>query len=98
RVDDKALPAGHLDHDIGTQPAAIAAGHADLGLEIGMFGQAAAFEHIAQLLLAPAPARLGSVTQRVDELRRLARYAFGALAHRRDLPLKQTKGIAPVCL
>src|SRR3546814_15873399 len=68
---------------------AIAIDNADLGLEIGMFAEAAAFEHIAKLLLAPAPARLGRVAQRVDELRRLARHTLGPLAHRRDLAVEQ---------
>src|SRR3546814_16552425 len=74
---------------------AIAIDNADLGLEIGMFAEAAAFEHIAKLLLAPAPARLGRVAQRVDELRRLARHTLAPLAHRRDLALEQAEGVAP---
>src|SRR3546814_10108005 len=60
-----------------------------------MFAEAAAFEHIAKLLLAPAPARLGRVAQRVDELRRLARHTLGPLAHRRDLAVEQAEGVAP---
>src|SRR3546814_16043007 len=60
-----------------------------------MFGNPAAFEHVAKLLLAPAPARLGRVAQRVDQLRRLARHALGALAHRRDLAVEHAKGVAP---
>src|SRR3546814_9263578 len=68
---------------------------AHFGLEIGMFGKPAAFEHVAKLLLAPAPARLGRVAQRVDQLRRLARHALGALAHRRDLAVEHAKGVAP---
>jgi hypothetical protein len=40
--------------------AALAVRDADLGLEIGMFGQAA-FEHVAQLLLAQRPRALGAL-------------------------------------
>src|SRR3546814_15124819 len=49
--DDEVLAARHLHHDIGAQPPAIAIDNADLGLEIGMFAEAAAFEHIAKQLL-----------------------------------------------
>ena len=41
---------------------------ADLGREVAMLGQAAALEHVAKLLLAPAAPRLGRIAQRIDEL------------------------------
>ena len=97
-VDHEALPAGHADDDVGPQAPALAVRDADLGREIAMFGQAAAFEHVAQLLLAPAAARLGRVAQRVDQLGGLGRHALGAGAHRFDLARQQAEGVAALRL
>src|SRR3546814_3910850 len=63
-----------------------------------MLAKAAAFEHVAKLLLAPAPPRLGRVAQRVDQLRRLARHPLGAFAHRRDLAVEHAEGVAALGL
>lgn len=63
-----------------------------------MFGQATAFQHVAKLLLAPTPARLGGVAQRINELGRLARDAFLPDPHRLDLALQLTKGVAAFVL
>src|SRR3546814_16517638 len=60
-----------------------------------MVGKPATCEHGAKLLLAPSPARLGLVAQRVYQLRRLARHSLGSLAHRRDLAVEHAKGVAP---
>ena len=59
-----------------------------------MFGQPATFEHVAQLLLAPAAARLGRIAQRVDQLGGLARHALLPDTHGLDLPLQLAEGIA----
>ena len=62
-VDDEALPAGNADDDVGAQPPARFVRDADLGLEIGIFAKTAIFEDVAELLFAPAAARLGGVAQ-----------------------------------
>ena len=63
-----------------------------------MFGQAAAFEHVAKLLLAPPPARLGGVAQRIDQLGGFGRDALGARLHRLDMAGEQAEVLAPVLL
>ena len=97
-VDHEALPARNADDDVGPQPPAIFDTDAHFGLEIGVFGQATAFEDVLQLLLAPAPARLGGIAECIDQFRRLARHALGADTHRLDLALEVAKRIAALGL
>ena len=97
-VDHQALPAGNAHDHVGPQPRAFIVGMTDLGREIGMFGEAAAFEDVAQLLLAPAAARLGGVAQRIDQLGGLRRDPLGARLHRLDMPGEQPEVLAPVLL
>ena len=63
-----------------------------------MFGQPARLEHVAELLLAPAAARLGGVAERVDELGGLARDALVARAHRLDLAVEDAERVAALGL
>jgi hypothetical protein len=97
-VDDQGLPAGNANDDVGTLAGPLVVGMADLGGEVGMFGKAAAFEHVAQLLLTPAAARLGSVAQRVDQFRRFGRDPLGAGSHCIDLTSKQSERVLALAL
>ncbi len=63
-----------------------------------MLGQAAGLEHVLELLLAPAAARLGRVAQRIDQLGGFGRDALGAGAHRLDLARQQPERVAPLGL
>ena len=65
-VNDQRLSAGNIDDDIGTEATALAF-DIHFGLKVSMFGEAAAFEDVLQLLLAPATARFWRIAQRVDE-------------------------------
>ena len=97
-VDHQRLATRHAHDRVGTKPTALAIRDADLGLEIGMFGQAAAFQHVAKLLLAPASPRLGSIAQRIDQLGRLPRDALLTDPHRLDLALQLAKGVTAFVL
>ena len=66
--------------------------------EVGVLGQSALFEHVAQLLLAPAPARLGGIAQRIAEPRGFGPNRFLADAHRFNLSGELPKGIDPLLL
>ena len=63
------------------------------GDEIGMFGQPALLQHVAQLLLAPAPARLGGIAQRIAQPRCFCTHLLLPFAHRLDQSAKLAKGI-----
>ena len=60
-VDDEALPAGDADDDVGTLARAFVVGMADLGGEVGMFAEAAAFEHVANCCSPQRPRALGAL-------------------------------------
>ncbi len=92
-VDHQRAPAGHLDHGIGAQPAILGI-DAEFHEEIGALGEAAAFEHVAQLLLAPAPARLGRVAQAIDQPRGLGLHPLLPRAHLLDQPGEVAIGLA----
>ena len=70
-----------MDDRIGPQTQAIANINARFQIEIDMFGQAAAFEHIFQLLLAPSSTRLGRVAKRIHKPRSDARNTLLTNAH-----------------
>ena len=82
-VDHQRTAARHADDRVGAHPPILGL-HRHFEREIGMLGKPAGFEHVAQLLLAPAAARLGRGAQRVDELGRLAAHRFLPVAHRAD--------------
>jgi hypothetical protein len=69
---------------------------ADFGLKIGMFRKPAGFEHIAQLLFAPAPARLGGIAQGIAQFRCLCTHRFLPDAHRFHQALQIAIGFGPV--
>ena len=96
-INHQRLPARHANDDIGPHPPRTAF-DAHFRLEITMFGKTAAFQNIAQLLLTPAPARLGGVAQRIDQLGGFAGHPFRARPHRLNLAVEQAKGIAPFAL
>ena len=73
----RLCPPGTRTITSGRSRAALVVRTADLGLEIAMFGQAAAFEHVAKLLLAPAAAGLRRIAERIDQLGGLGRDALG---------------------
>jgi hypothetical protein len=58
---------------------------ADLGLEIAMFAETAAFEHIPQLLFPQRPRASWCIAERVDQLGGLRRDPLGAALHRLDM-------------
>ncbi len=91
-VDHQQLVARHPHDRIGPQPPFVGIDRL-LGDEIGMLGQPALFEHVAQLLLAPAPARLGGVAQRIAEPRRLGPHLFLPGPHRLDLAVELAEGV-----
>ena len=80
-IDDQGTPTGNMDDRIGPQTQAIANINARFQIEIDMLGQAAAFEHIFQLLLAPSSARLGRVAKRIHKPRSDARNTLLTNAH-----------------
>ena len=81
RVNDKGLPAGDANDDVGAEASALPVVGRNLRLKISLFGQTAAFEYVAQLLLAPTPARFGGIAECVDELCGFGRHTFGPGAH-----------------
>ena len=63
-----------------------------------MFGEAASLEHVLQLLLAPAAARLGRVAQRIDQFGGLAADLLLADPHRFDQAGEIAERVAPFLL
>jgi hypothetical protein len=63
-----------------------------------VLAQAAGFEDVLELLLAPAAARLGGVAQRIDQLGRLGRDLFLAEPHLLDLALEVAERVAALGL
>ena len=92
-IDHQALPARNADDHVGALALAFIVGVTDLGGEIGMFAEPAAFEHVAELLLAPASARLRGIAQGIDQFRRLGRDPLGAGSHCVDLTSEQPECI-----
>ena len=64
-----------------------------LGDEIGMFGQPALLQHVAQLQFAPATPRLGAIAQRIAQLQRGGAHRFLPLPHALDQPGQLSEGI-----
>ena len=64
-----------------------------LGDEIGVLGKPALLEHVAQLLFAPAPPRLGRIAQAVAEPRGFGADALLPRADRIDLAVQLAEGV-----
>ena len=82
-VDHQQLVARYAHDRIGTQPSFIGIDRM-FGDEIGVFGKAALFQHVAQLQFAPAPACFRAVAQAVAKLRCGGAHGFLPIAHRLD--------------
>ena len=96
-VDHQLLLARHMDHRIGAQAPFVGLDRM-FENEIGVFGQAALFEHVLQRALAPAAARLGCVGQTVAEPLRLAPDLFLAQPHLFDLRCERGERIGALFL
>ena len=94
-VDDERLPTGDTDDHVRAKPPFLG-GDADFGRKVAMLRQSASLEHVAKLLLTPAPARLGCVPKGIDQLRSFRRDALGPGTHRIDLARKHAKRVPPL--
>ena len=94
-IDHQLLLARNVDDRVRAQAAVLGIDRA-FGDEVGMFGQPALFEHVAQLLFAPPAARLGGIAQRIAEPRGFGFHLFLPDAHFLDYALELTEGIDPL--
>ena len=96
RVDDDVLAAGQPNHEVGPlQPVGRA--HRMLLVEVAVLDHAGELDHLAQLVLAPRPARLRRAKGR-HELPRLVLELRGRLAHLVDLGTERGVGIGAFAL
>ena len=96
-IDHQQFVARHAHDRIGAQAAFVGFDRL-LGDEIGMFGQPALFEHVAQLQFAPAATRFGAIAQAVAQLRSGGAHRLLPIAHRLDQPGQLAKALDAVLL
>ena len=85
-----------MDDEVGAQPAAVRAGHADLGREVHVLGHVGGLDAVAQLHLTPRAADLRALERR-DERAGLVAQAPDLGAHRLEqLPHLALRGPAVV--
>ena len=98
-VDHQRTPTRHADDRVRSQARTFVANRdAHLRLEVGVLTQPAGFEHILQLLLTPAAARLGRVAERIDQLGGFGGNLLLAQPHLLDLPLQVAERVAALGL